>query len=194
MIVITLALFVTAPALDLTEKWRIDKDHMDINGYCGIVGNNEHYPNHTYAVDIFENPANVAVVVLVQDLNHTSVGRISFHMSPSSNNQRRSCHSYLLAAEKTLGQLNLQLMQIPRINIRGLQSIPITGPGGFQVTEYTVSSSINLWHTSSWAQLHCPHGDGYTIFSDTPMSSILHPKGVCGSVSFVREQFKANCV
>ena len=165
---------------------------MDMNGYCEIVGNNEHFPSLTYSVEVFENPENASVVVLAHTLDHVPVGRISFLIPSSVTHGQQSCQRYLLAAERSFKRMNNSLMQIPRIHTSGLRPSRITGPGGFRVNEFTVSTTTTMWQSSSWVLLHCPNGNGYSIFNIAPPSTVLHPKGVCGSVAIIREMFLAN--
>ncbi len=163
---------------------------MDRNGYCEIVGNNEYFPNLTYSVDIYDSPDRVSVVILAHTMDHFPIGRIRFNIHPSPPNQRRSCHQYLLASERSLKRLNMTLMEIPRIHVDGLRSIQTTGPGGFPVTEYIVSNSSRIWQARSWVELNCPNENGYSIFNIAPATGVLHPRGVCGSIAFIRQRFE----
>lgn len=187
---IWMCLISTTFSVEVTDKWRIHQDKMEAGGYCEIVGNNDNIPHLTYSVEIYANPGRISVVVIASTLDHSPLGRFSFNIPGS---QPRSCQKYLLAAENTLKTLNMTLMGIPRIHIGGITPIRVRGPGGFDVSEYTISNSTKIWQTSAWVQLHCPYDNAYTIFNPGPPSPGIHPRGVCGGVAFVREKFRDNC-
>ena len=185
-------LITVVTGLDFSDKWRIHEDRMDADGSCELVGNNDAYPKFTYGVIVFENLWHVSVTLEASTLDHEPSGRTSFIIPHAANHQRRSCQQYLIAAETSFKNLSLTMMHIPRVHVGRLRPNLVNGPGGFTVKEYIVSNTTRIWETSTWAQVQCPTGNGYTVFATTPPSQVMPARGICGSVGFMREIFIRN--